>query len=574
MATSLIWSGIRGYSELNSALLEEVFKQVSAGWHFTLDWDLGQVLGRQRFQVFESLEHISTEAAKAAAYARSAQARQSDKDCVFFETRRWLQAFAEPPLSPGDARNFTAMGELLFWLGHLQIESGLRQAITGELIDSAVDKLPIYSLGVFVRGLRTCNAEAYDVWLDAHRDVFFAQIRREADVAHLDESDEAVIAHFLIDLDRQSTVLRTRGDASGEVEATIHDLTIDRVELLANLCPGKQRYGAVGYGHRVSLIALPWDDAEKPGVLAENLLAPWSPRLNALARGFAERRFRPDSWTEYFLSLQSMREQVLAALSDLRHSTQSLTESPPTRASILLQDPTGWDECRRKLNSYPLLPKAAVDEWGFISESSTAELTNSRSKRYAGLRRFSPVREAVSEYARTVGNFLSQALQGLILLPRLRTAESEAEREKLLSVAAKNGLYEQSIRLSIINGFDMCAAVDKLQKAPQAAFANSELPGEASSFCEHEQREFHSTIVAWCRFVDGDHRVQAHGRGGKNSGRQKRRTRRAGGIDDLLGNTRNRLKNSLQSLRKDGVCARVLSETEPWKDRRRPLDFV
>jgi len=566
VTTSLMWNGIREYSEQNSSLLEEVFKKVSAGWVLTLDWDLGQVRGKHGFQVFENLEHISDQVAQAAAYARSAKSRQSDKEVVFVDVRRWFRSFIEPPLPPEDIRNFSAMAETLFWLGHLRIESPLRKAITGALIDRAVEELPVYLLGEFIRGLRTCDSKAYDMWLEAHRNEFVAQLRREAAIANLIESDEAAIAHYLIDLDRQSTVLRRRGDVSNSAEVTIHDLTIERIELLSNLLPGKQRYGAVGYGHRMSLIPLLWDDAEKPGVLAENLHAAWSPRFNALARGYAERRFRPDTWAEYFHVLHSLRERVLAALDDLRRAIRSLTKLPSTDRTTLLQDPTGWDECRKELNSYPLLPKVAVDEWGFISESSSGESADSRSKRYAGLRRFAPVRKAVSEYTAKVGNFLSQAPGCLVLVSRLRNADTHSAKRKLLSAASNVGVSDQLIRLSVINSVEMCAADDELQRAARAVFGNLELPCADSIFCEHERREFYSTAQAWCTFIEDDTRNEASERARKNSKRRKGLPRKSRGNDDLLAHTKNRLKSFLQALRKEGILARVLSDTVPWKD--------
>lgn len=564
VATSLMWNGIKEYSEHNSALLQEAFQKVSAGWYATLDWDLGQVLGKEGFRLFESLEHISPEAAKAADYARSAKARQSNKDGVFSAMRRWLGGCTELPSSPQDIRNFNAMGELVFWLGHLQIESTLREAITDDVIDMALEELPIYLLGEFIRGIRTCDPEAYRRWLATHRDYLVAHLRREAAIAKLDENDDAVVAHYAIDLDRQSTALRGRGNASGSAEATIHDVTIERVELLSNLFAGKKRYGAVGYGHRMSLVAMPWDDADKPGVLAENLHAAWAPRFNALARGYVELRFRPESWADYFRLLQSIRESVLGVLDDLQQAILSLKKSPPSNGAVLLQNPTGWDECRRNLNGQFLLPKVAVDEWGFITESSSGKAADSRSQRYSGLHRFTPVLKAVGEYTRTVGNFMSHALECMVLVPHLRSAQSQSARNNLLATASKLGIRENSIRLSIVNGVDSCAAIEELQRAKRAVFGDEELPGADLKFPEREHRQFVSTITVWCMFVDGQRRTETREKANKKMRPRRGKLQKAIGIVDPLVQTKNRLKNSLQALRKNGIKAQILSETVPW----------
>ena len=119
--------------------------------------------------------------------------------------RCWLGGYTELPSFPGDIRSFNAMGELLFWLGHLEIDSSLRRAISGNVIDKALGELPLYLFGEFVRGIRTCDSEAYEGWLGTRRDELVNYLRREAAFVDLTETDEALVAHYAIDLDRQSS---------------------------------------------------------------------------------------------------------------------------------------------------------------------------------------------------------------------------------------------------------------------------------------------------------------------------------------------------------------------------------
>lgn len=562
--SSLMWNGLKDYTERNAALLDEVFENVKTGWSATLDWDLGQVFGKDGLQVFERLEHISPEAGKAAEYARSAKARQFDKDQVFSEVRRWLAGFTETPVCPEDIRNFNAMGEVAFWLGHLEVESPLRMTISISVLDSARKELPIYSFGEFVRGIRTCQPDVYDEWLETHRSDLVEYLRREAAIVVWDESAEGLVAHYAIDLDRQSSALRTRGDASPVAEATIHDLTIERVELLSNLFSGKKRYGAVGYGHRMSLITQLWDDADKPGVLAENLHPIWPRRFNSLARGYADRRFRPESWVEYFRTLQSSREMVLAAFDDLRQAIPSLTKKETTGGAQFINDAERWDECRRDLNGELLLPKVAVDEWGFITESSLGNAKDSRTERYSGLHRFASVRKAVSEYRRTIGNFMSQALHSLVLVPRLRTEDSQAAKNRFATMAAHFGINERSIRLSVNNGIDACASVHELQKATQTIFRNENSSDPNLDFCKRERDEFYSTFTAWCKFINDGMRKGRVSNAKKKSRHGNAKSQKATSLGDFLIHARNRLKNSLQALRKEDIKAEILSEIVPW----------
>ena len=341
-------------------------------------------------------------------------------------------------------------------------------------------------------------------------------------------------------------------------------MTIERVELLSNLFPGKKRYGAVGYGHRVSFLTQTWDDADKPGVLAENLHATWPRRFNALANGYTELRFRLPSWADYFRMLQSLREKVLAAFGDLRQATIILKNSAATQGAVPLKRPTEWDECRLEANKDLLLPRVAVDEWGFITESSAGNTVDFRSERYSGLHRFAPVRKAVGEYTRAVGNFMSQALDCLILVPHLRVAESQSAKDRLVATAAKLGVNENSIRLSVVNGVDACAAIEQLQMATRMVFEKRNCQAQDSAFCERERRELVSTITAWCIFVDDETRRQFAGNSKGKSKHRQRKPKKVTELSDLLVQTRNRVRDSLQALRKQGIEARLLSDKILW----------
>jgi hypothetical protein len=244
----------------------------------------------------------------------------------------------------------------------------------------------------------------------------------------------------------------------------------------------------------------------------------------------------------------------------------SLKGSPLLAGTAPIENAAEWDRCRKELNKKLLLPQVAVDEWGFITEFSIGSAADSRSGRYSGLRRFDPVRKAVSEYTRTVGNFMSQALESLLLVPHLRTTESQSARNRLITTAAEHGISEHSIRLSVVNGVDACAAIEQLQRTTRTVFENEQLPGADFEFCERESREFLSTITAWCAFIDGDTSRPSAGKLHKKSRHQRREASKPTGFSDLLVPTRNRVKNSLRAVRKKGIQAQILSECVLWND--------
>jgi hypothetical protein len=516
VATALLWNGLRKYTEQNSKLLKEVFDQVSSGWNFVLDWDLAQIGGEESSSFFDELERLFPAFTDKAEYVRSVKVKQSDKDAVFLDMRHWLEIRTESPLFPVGNSNFKAMGELLLWIGHLKINSLFRDSITVETIEAAFKILPIYFFGLFARGARTCKSDIYDTWLTNCDINFITQLRERAGIFCLDETDEKLIAHYVIDLEQHSSLLNVEGNFAQGAKSSLHRLSLERVELLNNLFPDKKEYGAVGYGHQMSLIKLPFDDANKPGVHAKYLPAKCLTRFNSLARGLAERNNRPDNWEEFFESLQTLREKVLIAFGDLRQSLSNYRNSPPPTDSDSLQI-VEWDECNQKMTKL-LLPKVSVDEWGFLTESSLNNLSDTRFERYTGLNRFNPVWQAFVEYTRTVGSFMKLVRKCVELVPYLRAAKSQTQKNIVMTAAAKVGINDFVLRQSIIDGFDACVALEKLQLASHVFFGEHGLPGADAKFCERERRQFLTTVTDWCLSIDEDARIPAVAKSSKKYG--------------------------------------------------------
>lgn len=245
--------------------------------------------------------------------------------------------------------------------------------------------------------------------------------------------------------------------------ASLHDLSLERVQLLRNLIDGRAKYGAVGYGHRLSVFAIPNDDAEKPGVHTEYLHSVWGPAFNALSRGYSERRFRPTSWQEFFETLNSHRELLLGCMAELK---EAIRKSRLSGGETVLPDEHRWNTCKTAFQMPMLFPRLAVDEWGFVEDSSSRLNFQQRQvrQRSPGVR-FPEFLKALNEYRSSISNFLNQALGALITAAALLRARNPVQREQVLRLAQQLGTNEQSIRLAVINGFDACAAIRQLHAA-------------------------------------------------------------------------------------------------------------
>ncbi len=558
---ALMWKGLQSYVNEQAELLKEVHDTCVDGWSMAIDWDLAMAKGPDGFNVFEELGDAWSNGKK---LSEEFRARQLDKSVVFGFARKWLGAIIGEVESPATPQEWLSMSEVLYWLGHLTIQTKVTESVDVSKLDEAVESLTTYQLGRFLLGVRTCFRHEYAEWLQGCVDVVRNKIRFEASLLALPEDDDSIVGHFLIDPDLEANTLR-KSDAPGRATATIHDLTIERIDVLAQVFPEKQRYGAVGYGHLSSLIPAFANEADKPGVLSENLYPPWTPGFNARARGLVELMFRPDSWQEYFARVAALRQSVVEALTDFEASARRIAKagSPPT--SSILDDPAGWDACKESLRADLLLPKTAVDEWGFLSDSSSKTSASNEKSYRSALERFTPIKESISEYTRTVGNFMGQALESMVLISNLRHAQGQAGRNAVTKKAGQLGINEHSIRLSIINGIDAFKAITALQEAICKVFPDGDIPELGGDLSENELRVFDSALTTWCNFVSPPRVGEKAAR--KKNNKQRRSAKRVTKLGDLLNASRNRLKTELQSLRKSGIVARVISESIPWDGR-------
>ena len=512
-----------------------------------LEWDVAHVLGDKGWNIFENLG-----AAGAVAAARSKELRDklTDSSTVFAPVRNWLSSRQSVPTPPKDQRDWMSVAEVMFWCGNLGIESSLDSSVDCDTLSQATASLPLYRLGEFMRGLRERAPEVGRMWLSQCRGSFVERIRREAAIAKLDESEESVVAHYLIAFDSEESRLRRPHQRDDSKTASSHDLTIERVELLSQLFANKQKYGAVGYGHRLSVLPFRSDEANKPGVLGENLHPQWATRLNGLSRGHCEYRFRPANWREFFARLTELREQVLSCFVDLRATVARSRREPIAQSFI--HDTKKWDECRKAFNAGLLFPKSAVDEWGYITESAeSVEHAPSQSERQASVTRFGDLHKAIREFTRTVSNFLTQAPEALILVPLLRKATSASHRQQILGHGLQVGVNENSIRLSVINGCDAFSAVMQLHAEFESVESLFEYRNHA--LANRERREFLETMEEWASFVFPP--KQAH--------HEPTAVRREP-FYWVLRPIRNRLKNNLQSLRRMRIVAKILPGIVVW----------
>lgn len=545
---ALQWLGIKQYTTKNIDLVKEVRSRFSTGWWFTLDWDLARVKGAEGFGIFQQLAHINPEAAAA---STGYQDRQSDKIEVFDLARQWLDSFPLPDTAPDSVTQFAAAGEILYWHGHLgQTNRNLVDWLSEQTISDAWDTLPLHLFARFAAGVFRFDTKVYMGWVEKHREEIEQRIRADATVIALVEEDDCLVAHFVIDIERKASDLQ-----QSEREPSVNDLAVQRVEIVSACLPGYARYGAAGYGHQMSLFESLGDHSTKRMPL-DKIKIPWLPEFNALARGVVEYGFRSDTWDDHFSRVRELRVKII-------NSFNNLQVVLARRGDVKLLDSAAWDECKKYLGGEFLLPKSAVDEWGFVSESQALQSDEGKRKRFSAISTLDPFNKAFNEYIRALDNFFSQALQALVLVPNLKNAASERARQAILDKGKEMGISENSIRLSVLNGMDGCIAIRNLQQVNQTLKLAGRL-GLDDGFEENEIRVFIATMLSWMLFCYPEQVLQNISKQENRNGKKKGTLRRPKELRDYLTATSNRVSQELKKLKKDGVYARILSETVTW----------
>lgn len=552
VSVALQWLGLDNYTRTNARLLENVRTVFGGGWWFTLDWDLAQAWGKGGNNVLESLRGVSSEFAFAADAATTVRKQQTNKDDTFVYFREWIENLSSFPEAPHLASEFLAFATVMYWVGHLGIESTITQCLTEQCLDKALDDLPIHLFAQIAITARAISNDTYSYWYEINQEKLEEHIRRQARIISLSNDDDCLVGHYLIDLDKKASALTPWTDEK-RVDLQVNELSVERVEIISRCIPGYIKYGVNGYGHRMSLLNILGDDSEKRMPI-ENITMPWLPSFNSLAIGLVELRFRPENWNEYFQNIHSMRRQVLLAFNELCEATQKIH---PGSKSVF-RDPVKWDECKTIVNGDFFLPKSAVDEWGFVSESRAKVSNSVNTKRFTSVSRLEPYNKAVNEYTRTVGNFMKQSLDSLLLIPHLRSANTAAKRQATLEKAKELGIPENSIHLSVVNGIDACIAVNHLQNCEAMLIGERENYRLDREFLDREQKVFTETIQKWCHFAYPNQCTLS---------KQKRKTTRSRDKSDLrkyLKSTKRRITASLKKLSENGINAQVLSDEIKW----------
>lgn len=556
VSTALLWLGLDEYVDTNLSVIKDAHTLVGSGWWMMLDWDIAQVTKEKGFGIFPGMRDTAPKFELAAEASEKLINLQTVKENVFLYFMEWIRRRINISFQPKSSIDFIAMAEVVFWVGHMNISLGNNWDFE-KLLDEALSILTIDTFGTFAIAVRKLSSSVYTDWYQKREEEIHNKLQRETNIVSLVKEDECLVGHYLIELDKKASSIKkmTQNDDDHIVNA----IAVERAELLSQCVPGYQTYGVTGYGHLFSLFNIPLDSSSKR-MPVENIMLPYLPHFNALARGVAELRLRPESWHDFFAKNKIMRAKAQDNLVQLIKAIRI----KDIKKEKLFQDFDKWNENKSSTTDEVLLPLIAVDEWGFISEGKSESGSTDFSDRFAALGQLKPFLKAVTRYRHSIGNFMRQSQEAVVLLLGLREAENEQQRSTCISVAKEHGIQENSIDLSVTNAFDALKFLEKLHRHEQELGIHASQHIPTSSYREEELTDLSKAVYHWCKFVSPEEFPTEK----ESSNKKSFAKRLTGDLRECLIPTKNRIRESLKLLKKEGIRTNFLSEDVRWEQER------
>jgi len=501
VGVALKWLGLNEYIDENFKVIADAHTLVGSGWSIMLDWDIAGVTGKKGFGVFEGLRNINSRFELMGEASDKLIELQSDKKVVFDKFSIWIKSLSHTPTPPDSFLDFSAMAEVMLWVGHLRVKNN-HQWGSENLLNQALSCLPIYSFAMYAIATRVYSEHLYTDWFQNNQEILKTKLQQESGFIALVEEDSSLTGHYLIDLDNKASFLERKKKDNDKTDShVVNALSVERVEVLHRCIPGFEHYGVNGYGHLFSLINVPFDESMKK-IPLENITLPWLPSFNALARGVAELRLRPKSWQDYFDAVNSMREGVQNGLSQLDKAIRIKN----VKNEKLFEDFDRWIQQISATTNEFILPRAAVDEWGFIGgENSDNNDLSTRfaavERRLTALERLKPFSQSITKYRHAIGDFLRQSQQAVVLIMGLRMADSELKRKVCIAAAEEVGVSENSVSLSVINGINALKQLETLQRNEKDLERQVFQSISTEEFRRREFSDLHGLLYHWCKFA-------------------------------------------------------------------------
>ncbi len=553
---AVLWLGVHNYVDNNRQLIDETVKCFGLGWSFFMDFDLAGVSSEFVTSWWSDLSFIPESTKKT---IQSIQERQTPKEEAFVYAIEILARWRERPTQPESVSDWAGVAEVSFWIGHLNITSSLLPFVLDLNLDQAIDELPLNVLGDVVLASSTACPDHSNKWLKRNGSRLLARFREERDIVKVEDDGKSIRLHFIVDYAKMLQEERTRVLLFRNRGDILHELALGHIEVLRKLVPDRKEYGSKGYGQRIGTLEFPFDDTDKKGIPRRHLPPAWPTRVNSFLSQIGIRKYRPETWKEYALQLYQLRQDVLDIVAELERGLIAYFRK---RSLLSIRDdymtPNKWEEFSKSGDLKTLLPRCAVDEWGFVRED-----TSNRSEGYTpkqvqvrfSIWRYKELRKALRDFHSSLVAFLDQSNSTLVVNPILGRVRLENGRHSHVEQAKKQGV-ESKPELSTHNFAEAIKNLAHLQQHFRAHFSQYFDERELDRFEKRETKALLRIWSLWYQFAF--HPSQIVQDPIKKSSDKLLKAQRQ---------IRSSLRRRLRELSRAGIKATIVTESVPWENQ-------
>lgn len=490
---ALLWLGVREYAEANRHIIQDIDERLNQAWTIFLDLDIADAMPGVTDEAQSALMPILSPERRA--WVRDLRSRQTDKANAFIPVSRWLASLVNEPDLPASELDWLGIGEVLFWIGQLNITLPVSKWLEQVDLNAAVEFLPLETLADLSVGIFYSSPEVYDSWMNINRTVILARFREETQSLAWENDGKNLRTHFFIKLFQAEEDIPVTQNKPGSGKDKFFRAAMIRLRLLRRLFPNYRCYGSRGYGHQVWINAELNDDTQKD-IPVRNLPLQSLTRVNSVFRVLGERSLRPADWGVYAQDVMKLRRQVEKTLRQLNCKLEIYFRKEKVDKSLgQYACSNKWKYVRQLIETSPRLPRCAFDEWGFSSDGNSRESESNQnmldSRQNLAFEKYREYAKAFNEYVRTCSNFFNQAEKVLIIGPELKGDNSN----KAIEIAQRAGIdLSSQARLSILNLGDAWLVIPQLQSEFRKILAQFI---EATELAEIERLETDTFSSIW-----------------------------------------------------------------------------
>jgi hypothetical protein len=373
IARALLWEGVSRFERQNHTVLAEVLSRYGPGW-----WLLCEALP------------VDTEEARAEVLGVLSKMSGGEPPKIVLTSRkgifapyvRWVLQAHAPAAGPFLPTDWSCAGDVAFWIGLCGVQCELRNALEQMRPVPLPERATLAQLGTFILGMHALGHVAFATWHAQVAPEIVSRYLFETESVHLEDDGESVKVYF--------PIVTSADGRNTQAASDWHGQTMKRINLLRLLFPQRTLFASQSLGLEVLGELMPHDPTTKE-IPAKNLPAPQGVHLNALLLGLVSYRHRRSkSWTAYVNYATDFREAVCRFLRQLLAAWERMLaeRSVQTRSRKLF--PADALAEVQGLPGAPMLPRSAVDQWGFVSEGKDISVNTpiGKPERWDSLARF------------------------------------------------------------------------------------------------------------------------------------------------------------------------------------------